>query len=463
MQRASSPSLAGVEPGWAWAPYEPSPQMPWTRERAAHLFRRAAFGADWAMLERALNEGPAATVDRLLQGGEGGDSFYAEARRAVEPLLGAPIEAGHLPAWWLHVMLRTPHPLLEKITLFWHGHFATSSAKVTDPRLMYGQNALLREHALGSFRPMLHAMAKDAAMLIWLDSAVNRKAHPNENFAREVMELFCLGLGHYTEQDIKQAARSFTGWEVRRGRFFFNPYQHDSGEKLVLGTRGPFNGEDVLQILLEQPAAAEFLTGKLYRYLVSETLPGTPELLAPLAEGYRQRDYDTAWLVGTILRSNLFFSDAVRRTRVKGPVELAVGLLRALEATVNTYALAEDLAPLGQALFAPPNVKGWDGGTEWINSSTLLGRANLVWSLVGGSDARYGNRVPLERLAALQGMSEPVAMARRLAELLLGQEPPEAVSVQLAAVAADRSITDYRLRLARLVHAVATLPEYQLA
>ncbi len=463
MLRARSPSLEGLDPAWAWAPYEPGPNAPWTRDLAAHLFRRAAFGADWAMLERALDEGPAATVDRLLQGGEGSNSFYAEARLAVEPLLGAPMEAGHLPAWWLHVMLRTPHPLLEKITLFWHGHFATSSAKVTDPRLMYAQNALLREHALGSFRPMLHAMAKDAAMLIWLDSAVNRKAHPNENFAREVMELFCLGLGNYTEQDIKQAARAFTGWEVRRGRFFFNAYQHDAGEKVVLGSRGPFNGEDVLQVLLEQPAAAEFLTGKLYRYLVSETLPAPPALLAPLADGYRQRDYDTSWLVGTMLRSNLFFSRSVVRTRVKGPVDLAIGLLRSLEASVNTYALAEDLAPLGQAVFAPPNVKGWDGGSEWINSSTLVGRANLVWSLVGGSDSRYGNKAPLERLAALQGISEPVAMARRLAELLLGQAPPDAVAVQLAAVAADNSFTDHRLRLARLVHAVATLPEYHLA
>lgn len=462
MARASSDSRAEVDPGWAWAPYEPDSTNPWTRDLAAHLFRRAAFGADWSALERALDEGPASTVDRLLQGGEGQDQFYAEARRTVEPLLGAPIEARHLPAWWLHVMLRTPHPLLEKITLFWHGHFATSSAKVTDPRLMYAQNALLREHALGSFRPMLHAMARDAAMLIWLDSAVNRKAHPNENFAREVMELFCLGLGHYTEQDIKQAARAFTGWEVRRGRFFFNAYQHDAGEKLVLGARGRFNGQDVLQVLLEQPAAAEFLCGKLYRYLVSETLPAPPPLLAPLAEGYRQRDYDTAWLVGTILRSNLFFSRSVVRTRVKGPVELAIGLLRSLEASVNTYALAEDLAPLGQALFAPPNVKGWDGGVEWINSSTLVGRANLVWSLVGGSDNRYGNKIAWQRLAVLQGVSEPVVMAGRLAELLLGRAPPETVSVQLAAVAADTT-SDLRLRLARLVHAVATLPEYQLA
>jgi len=463
MLRASSPTLAEVDPGWAWAPYEPGPNAPWSRDLAAHLYRRAAFGADWATLQRALDEGPAATVDRLLRGGDGADSFYAEARRAVEPLLGAPIEAGHLPAWWLHVMLRTPHPLLEKITLFWHGHFATSSAKVTDPWLMYGQNALLREHALSSFRPLLHGMAKDAAMLIWLDSAVNRKAHPNENFAREVMELFCLGLGQYTEQDIKQAARAFTGWEVRRRRYFFNPYQHDGGEKLVLGVRGPFNGEDVLQILLEQPAAAKFLVGKLYRYLVSETSPAPETLLAPLADGYRQRDYDTSWLVGTILRSNLFFSRLVVRTRVKGPVDLAIGLLRSLEASVNTYALAEDLAPLGQALFAPPNVKGWDGGGEWINSSTLVGRANLVWALVGGADNRYGNRVPLERLAALEGVTEPAAVARRLAELLLGTDPPQAVSVQLAAVAADNSITDQRLRLARLVHAVATLPEYQLA
>ncbi|MEX2121541.1 MAG: DUF1800 domain-containing protein [Pirellulales bacterium] len=452
-----------ADPAWAWASYEPSGSEGWSLDLAAHLYRRAGFSANWSQLSQALNDGCQGTVDRLLSGVPDTDGHYEQAAGMVETLLGSS-NGQNLPAWWLHLMVHTPHPLLEKMTLFWHGHFATSAAKVTDPRLMHDQNHLLRTHALGRFGPLLEAMAKNPAMLLWLDSATNRKARPNENFAREVMELFSMGLGNYTERDIKEAARAFTGWEVKHGEFRFNRYEHDPRPKTVLGLTGPWNGDDVIRILLEQPATARFLAKKVYRYLVSETEEPPDSLIEPLADGLRRNDYDMTWLVRTVLSSNLFYSPHGVRQRIKSPLELAVGLLRALEGTANMYVLAQELEALGQAVFFPPNVKGWDGGTTWINSSTLLGRANLVWGLVG-REGRYNSKVDLVRLPALEGVDEPAALARRAVELLLGSTLPDEVYVQLTAVAneAGQANSDRRQRLARLVQAVATLPEFQLA
>ena len=456
----STNGLSAVDPAWAWSPFEPDAATPWDRTHAAHLYRRAAFAATWRQLKEASDAGCQATVERLLAGEPARESFYAQARRSAESLLATGNPA-QLAAWWLNVMLNTPHPLLEKLTLFWHGHFATSAAKVTDVRMMDAQNVVLRKHALGRFGPLLAEVSKDPAMLVWLDSTTNHKAHPNENFAREVMELFCLGLGNYSEHDIKEAARAFTGWELRHGVFRFNAAQHDDGEKTVLGQTGRWTGDDVLRILLAQPAAARFLVRKLFRQLVCETSDPPPALIEPLAEGLRQRDYDLAWLARTIFSSRLFYSPHAMRQRVKSPVELAVGLLRSLEGSVNCYALADDLRDLGQAVLFPPNVKGWDGGTAWINSSTLVGRANLVWGLVGG-DGRLKSRVQPRRLAALAGADQVADVVSRLTELLLAAPLSDELRVQLTAVAAGRPDDD-RLRLARVIQAIATLPEYQLA
>ena len=453
--------LDAVTPDWAWSPFVPDAQHPWTADLANHLFRRAGFGASWADLERSRNDGLAATIDRLLKGEGPTERFLVDSRATADSLLASD-NRGNLPAWWLHSMLRTPHPLLEKMTLFWHGHFATSGDKVKDPRLMLQQNELLRRHALGKFGALLDEMARDPAMLIWLDSAVNRKARPNENFAREVMELFSLGLGQYTETDIKAAARAFTGFEVRQGGFKFNRSQHDPGEKTVLGRTGPWSGGDIVKILLDQPATGMFIVGKLFRYLVSETASPPTSLLVPLAEGWRSREYDMSWLARTILSSNLFFSEHALRQRIKSPVEFGLGLVKSLEGTSNMYALAEGLETLGQAVFYPPNVKGWDGGLEWINSSTLVARANLAWSMLGDGDSRFRGKIALDKLQALVGVSEPAARVRRLTDLLLGGPLPDAVFVQLTALASDPSIGEHA-RLAHLTHAIVTLPEFHLA
>jgi Protein of unknown function (DUF1800) len=476
----SNIALPNVDPKWAWAAFEPSAAEPWNLARASHLLRRAGFGAPWGIVQRSLADGPAKTIEGLMAGhvdeslpdsqgrlgetrprdaGKTQEAFYREATATAGSLVSS---AENLPGWWLYVMLHTPHPVLEKVTLFWHGHFATSAAKVDKARLMLDQNQMLRQYALRPFAPLLGGIAKDPAMLLWLDSATNKKFKPNENFAREVMELFCLGLGNYTEHDIKQAARAFTGWEVRHGKFFFNPYQHDEGSKTVLGKTGNFGGEDVLRILLEQPAAGRFLAGKMYRFLVSETAPPPPKLLEALAAGYREHDYDTAWLVRTIISSNLFYSPHAVGQRVKAPVEMAVSLIRSLEGKANAEALADDLRKLGQGVFYPPNVKGWDGGAEWINSATLLSRVNLAWALTSGRDGRYGKKIDLENLTAKHNVP-PAERVRWLADLLLGVELTKDEYNQLSAVYAGEKGGDEHLRLARVVQAIAALPEFHVA
>ena len=458
---ASKIALEMVDPAWAWEAYQPSTDRPWNAELAAHLWRRAAFAPTFQQLQQAAEAGPAATLQRLLAGGGEVEAFYQQAEQMIGPLMASG-NLENLPAWWLYLLLHSPHPLLEKMTLFWHGHFATSAAKVNQIELMHGQNALLRRHAMKSFGPLLHQMAKDPAMLLWLDAAVNHKLRPNENFAREVMELFSLGVGNYTEHDIKEAARAFTGWELRRGQFFFNPQQHDAGSKTVLGTAGEFTGDSLLDVLLKQAATSRFLVRKLFRYFISDMAEPPAALIDPLAAELKQQDYDLAWLLGRMLGSNLFFSPHSVRQKIKSPIELAIGLLRALEGTTNLHGLATDLRKLGQGVFYPPNVKGWDGGIEWINSSSLLSRANLVWALLSGSDARYKKKVPLQNLVDRHALTNPAQVATWFSDLLLTATLPEEVQKQLAIVASETSGDDY-LRLARLVQAIATLPEFQIA
>ena len=292
-------------------------------------------------------------------------------------------------------MLQGGHPLREKLTLFWHNHFATSLAKVQNPTLMFRQNCLLRKHALGRFGPLLQAISRDAAMLVWLDSNSNVKGKPNENYARELMELFSLGVGHYTEKDIREAARAFTGWRTDGVGFAFDARLHDDGPKTVLGQTGAWDGGDVVRIVLEQPAAARFLVRKLYHFLVSEKAVPPDSLLEPLCESFRKSDYDIAGLVRTILASRHFYSDHAFRQRIKGPVEYVLGAVQAVyrrygEEDADYRPLPQQvlvgrLGAMGQHLFAPPNVKGWPGGPSWLNTSTMLERDNFAGALAMGT------------------------------------------------------------------------------
>jgi uncharacterized protein (DUF1800 family) len=463
------PSDLLCDPARAWAPFEPAPGAPWDLARVAHLHRRAGFAAPWPTLQRDLRDGPESSVERLLKGevttpdgrpAEAFESFAGAMTRQLAPSASLT----RLQALWLYRMVFTPHPLRERMTLFWHNHFATSQVKVQNAGLMQTQNALFRRHALGDFKAMLAEVGKDPAMLIWLDSKENRKAHPNENYAREVMELFTLGRGHYSETDIREAARAFTGWFVVRDRFQEVAAQHDGGSKTVLGRTGAFDGDAIPGILLDQPACAEFLCTKLVKAFVNEVDPVPPALVAPLAKAFRDSGYDASVPVGTILRSNLFFDPAVRRRRVKSPVELAVGTVRALEVlkpTVPADALAESCARMGQSLYAPPSVAGWDGGPAWINSTAMLARSNLALALLSPDDSALGRRLVPAALARRHGASGPIDMARFFTELLVQDafDPTVRQRVEAAALKAKDDAPAAR----EAATLVLTSPEYQLA
>ncbi len=365
---------------------------------ARHLLSRTGFAPTENEIQAYATLTRAAAVERLLAG------VHTEARTPLpqsalefvprerqrklknaseaerKAFLREQIEKSlELRAWWYREMLETDSPLTEKMTLFWHNHFVSSQQKVKSSVLMARQNQLLRRHALGNFGELLHAVARDPAMVVYLDNVSNKKSSPNENFAREVMELFTLGEGQYSEQDIKEAARAFTGWSLDRktGDYRFYRMLHDSGEKTVLGRRGKFNGDEVLDILLVQPATAEFVTGKLWREFISPAADAAE--VKRLASVFRDSRYDIRALMRALLTSESFYASQNRAVLIKSPVELVVGTLRLFEIHPS------DLRPvslaarnLGQDVFAPPNVKGWPGGEAWINSATLLGRRQLL-------------------------------------------------------------------------------------
>ncbi len=287
-----------------------------------------------------------------------------------------------LRAWWMREILTTPSPLTERMTLFWHNHFTSGQDKVGEPQLMAQQNALLRRHALGSFAAMLHDVAKDPAMLLYLDGASNRKGKPNENFAREVMELFTLGEGQYTQRDVSEAARAYTGWGVDpdTSRFDWRAQQHDDGLKTVLGHTGAFDGDAVLEILLGEPQTAHFVSAKLRREFVSDT--PDPAQLDMVADRFRSSGYDIKAALGALLTTPAFWDERNRGVLVSSPVEFIAGTVRRFDVTyADTAQFARTSASLGENLFYPPNVKGWPGGATWINSSTLLARKQFVEQL----------------------------------------------------------------------------------
>jgi uncharacterized protein (DUF1800 family) len=453
----------------AWEPYVPSNEAPWNRARVAHLHRRAGFAANWATLERDLRDGPFEAVTRLLAGeassvdGQARDAFEVSQLR-LERYAAASGNLSAIQAAWLYRMIFTPAPLLERITLFWHNHFATSFAKVNSSRLMTEQIGLLRSLAFGRFSVLLKAIARDPAMLLWLDSSTNRKAHPNENYAREVMELFTLGRGQYSETDIREAARAFTGAFIQGDRYREVPGQHDSGAKTILGKTGPFRGDDVAEILLDQEACAPYVCRKLYRHFVDESSEPEVGLIEPLAQHFRNSEYEVAALVERILRSRHFFEARTLHKRVKSPVEFAVGLVRCLEIvnpTVGTEALAQASLEMGQSLYAPPSVAGWEGGAEWINTSTSLARANLALALVSSSDEKLGRRFDPLALASKYGASSGESTAQFYLDLLVQDGPSEFIQAKLREAIEKNFDSPEGLRQA--ISLVLTSPEYQLA
>lgn len=457
----TGPAPAGrlADPQWAWTPYEPHAEQPWNLALAGHLYRRAGFGADWAQLQQAVSDGPQRAVEKLFRP-EADVAAFNRTYDDYEEAAAGPGSADGLRAWWLRRMIRSPHPLLEKMTLFWHDHFGTSNAKVGNAILMQRHTHLLRTHALGRYEPLLEAVSRDPALLVSLGADANRKSVPNQAYARELMGQFSLGLGNFDEQDIHEAARAFTGWFVLRDRLRFIPREHDTGKKKVLGEEGNFDADDVVRIVLQQPATPRLLVGKLYRWLISETHKPDDALVAPLAQSLAT-DYDIGKLVETMLRSKLFFSPVAYRQRIKCPVEFALGIIRGLEGIVPTARLGNDLAELGQNLYHPPTVKGWEGGRYWINSATLVGRSNLALALIAGSKP-YDDKLDPLAVAGKHGHSTPEAAARFLLDLFLQGDLEAGVAEELMkTVSSSEGNPSQRIR--RFAHAVVTLPEFQLA
>jgi uncharacterized protein (DUF1800 family) len=453
------PSPPIIDPSWAWQPFEPSPEAEWNSARAAHLYRRAAFGASRSELAAAIKKSPAEVVQRLVRGSSDDATARSEADAFAQSVL-ATNDPKQLAAWWVYVLLSTKQPLLERMTLFWHGHFATSAEKVTDAKAMFEQNRLLREHALGDFRPLVRAISRDPAMLVYLDSATNRKAHPNENFARELMELFCLGEGNYSEKDVQELARCFTGWEIKLGRFRFNRFQHDAGNKSLLGKTDAFEDVAAVDWVLEQPQAARFIVGKLYKQFICDEPDPSPELIEPLADELRENSWQIAPVVERMLGSQLFFSERAIGRKVRSPADAAIGLLRSLEGTTNAHQLAADLAQNGQSLFYPPNVKGWDGGRAWINSSTILGRTNMMTRIINDEKTRFAARPLHEYVRQELAASEPENIVDELTALLLAVPLPPNARKSLTKICEKPSDRSRGTR--ETLQALVALPEFQL-
>lgn len=373
-------------------------------EEARHLLIRTGFAPSQAEVDAITGQSAEQAVDRMIQEAKQAKPLHplpdgatdAPSRQDVSAMSPEDRrmarrdqmrEGLEIKEWWMREMVESPTPLAERMTLFWHGHFATSQQKVVRADAMWRQHLLLRANALGDFRDLLHGVARDPAMLVYLDGARSRKEAPNENFAREVMELFTLGEatqgGGYTEEDIREAARAFTGWSIAREDFSFRmrPAIHDGGTKTVLGRSGNFDGDQVLDILLAQPQAARFVTEKLWREFVSPQ--PDPRAVDRIAQRFRASGYDISVVLHDLFLSDAFWDPANRASLVKSPVELVVGAVRELGLhPQDDRPLVLKCAQLGQNLLVPPNVKGWPGYTDWINATTLLERRRFADQLV---------------------------------------------------------------------------------
>lgn len=378
----------------------------WSPRHARHLLNRAGFGVPESEVARLSGMDPATAVTSLLNYGDTPDTLVApdflvtaeDYAAYREEIKGLPEEERRkasnemqarergamlrLQAWWFERFSNTPRPLQEKMTLFWHGHFATSAQKVKFSRANYHFNHVLREHATGNFKALTTAVGQSPAMLRYLDNVQNVKGSPNENWARELMELFTLGQGQYTEQDIKQSARAFTGWAASGdGEFTFREEKHDFGSKTFMGRTGNLDGWDIVNIIFEQPAAAEFITTKLWGFLAYEN--PEPELIGTLSQVLRTNNFEIAPLLRAMFTSKAFYSKKAMGTQIKSPAQFLVQLSHDLALESPPYvALARASGQLGQNLFYPPNVAGWDGGRQWINANTLLGRYNMSRHIV---------------------------------------------------------------------------------
>jgi uncharacterized protein (DUF1800 family) len=489
----------------------PIPRERWDRAAAAHLLARAGFGGTPDQVQALVDMGPAGAVDCLVRyEGVAADPtpdglFDASIRRPLssderQTIARARREGDEgtlerfqrertardmqdrdqmvaMRQWWLRRMIETGRPLEEKMTLFWHGHFATGWRTVEDSYHMYLQNRMLRAHATGDFGELAYRIIRDPAMLRYLDNNRSRRGQPNENLARELMELFVLGEGRgYTERDIKEAARALTGFTYEDDTFLFDGSAHDGGPKQILGKSGNFDGDDLVRILLSRPECSEFICAKLHRFFVADG-PDAPDrdariAISRLAELMRRERYQLKPVLRTLFLSRHFHDPAYRGAVVKSPVQLVVQTIRQLGTPPRELAtLSSALDLMGQSLFQPPSVKGWDGGRTWINTSTLFIRQNIAVYLLTGrlpesgqwaTDPNPWGGGPLERAVVARASAADDAAADAALELCLAVEPVAARREQFRAFARSLGGPLTGDRLVRALCVATALPEYQL-
>ncbi len=414
------------------------------QQKIAHLLRRFGFGASEAEVAYYGTNGLNGAIEKLLNYDQVDEGFAVDPTALAVGKNNQKLRIETLQDWWIARMMTTRRPLQEKMTLFWHDHFATSTDKVSSPYMMLAQNDILRKSATGRFHDLLLNVSKDPAMLLWLDNQYNVKGHPNENFAREVMELFTLGIGHYSEQDVLESARAYTGWGfgtpgarrrqpkggklAQRQIFKDTTEDHDTNPKSFLGNRGNFDGDDAIAILCGNPRTSRYLTWKLWEWFAYSN--PDPALIERLAEPFYRSGLDVKLLLRAIMQAPEFYSEKADRTVYKNPVDFTIATLRQLgfgAQALTTDTFLSDFKPataaristkgMGMALMYPPDVAGWDGGPAWVSSATMVERIKWAQTLFDQAEVGLKNQkftIGCDAWALFQRDPTPEAAARRL-------------------------------------------------
>jgi len=391
------------------------------RAAIGHLLRRVGFGPSAATWDTWAKLDYDDAVDRVLAELEQAVPADSEGFDVYDP--------GTIQQLWLERMAAAPSGAAEKLAFFWHGHFATSDAKLSDPWLMWTQYKLLRAKGPGPFRDLVLAISKDVAMIRWLDGNSNRAGHANENYGREVQELFTLGIGNYTETDIREVSRAFTGWGSRHHDFVFRKHFHDDGTKTIHGKTGTFGGEDAVDLLVAQPACARFIAGKLLRFY-SHPDP-TPAEVEALAQVMRDNGLDTKATLASLLRSESFRARAHHRALVKSPIEFVVGAVRALGSTEIPPWIHGAVDRMGQILFKPPSVKGWTSGRGWLSSGAIVERLRAAQRIAQSVTKAHGAHPPKTPLADIMDVTFQGHAPKELVEVLAGMQGAERAATVL--------------------------------
>ena len=462
----------------------------------AHLMRRAGFGASRDELEQRVAQGYEAVVEDLLHPGSA-NAMPDDVIRRYHSEMGEMRELNSAGAYWMYRMVTTDNQLEEKLALFWHSLFATGYAKLNQASALTNQINTFRRNALGSFRTILVELSKDPAMIIWLDNHDNHKGDINENYGRELLELFSMGIGNYTEDDVKECARAFTGWTLGNAEYMstrasrdsiwpysrinwhfnYREYDHDDGEKTFLGHTGNFNGDDIIDIIVQQEATARFISTRLFQYFAADEVDDAGEaVIEEMVQSYFTSDYEIRSVLRTLFNSDYFKSEDARFARVKGPVELVVGAVRMAgtyqHPTFGADQLARQTMYMGQGIFQPPSVEGWHEGAEWIDSGALVERVNFVGQELG-DPSHPGVKSIIDRLAQHgNGLLSPEEQVAGCADLIGPLELSEATSASIGEFASQQGNADLRegarseadeQRIANLLRLLTATREYQLA